>query len=81
MEEHGVLVESPRGAGTQIHLFHHCCPYISYNCSVQAMRWKRLAVSGKCRAEKALVLRLAVPARLDRKIKPNVCYCGGKIYL
>ncbi len=81
MEEDGVLVESPGGGGRHIHLFHHCSPYISYNRSVQAMRWTHIAVSGKSRAEKALVLRLAVPVGLDSKIKPNVCYCGGKIYL
>lgn len=32
-------------------------------------------------AEKALVLRLSVLAMLNGKIKPNVCYCVGKIYL
>lgn len=81
MEEDGVLVESPGGGGRRIHLFRHCSPHISYNCSVQAMRWKHIVVSGKRRAEKALVLRLVVPARLGSKIEPNVCYCGGKIYL
>lgn len=32
-------------------------------------------------AETALVLRLSVLVMLNGKIKPNVCYCGGKIYL
>lgn len=52
MEEDSVLVESPCGGVGETNTPIPSPLTSSCNCSAQPMRWKRTAVSGKCRAER-----------------------------
>lgn len=65
--------KNPGGGGSKIHLFHKCFPE---NVLLSAVTEMETLMS-----ENAIVSRLTEPGRLNCKIKLNMCYFSGKIYL